>query len=173
MKVGAIIKPMMPGRLQRLSCAISFTARTTPEIICSTSARRLMAQFPRIPSASLLRLVAGLRVTPSLSTRKTAASRIVRTTPVSRARATLFTCTFIFGREKTVSLAGLKTGVKSARLLASGQQVKFQQDRFRVRFTGLPAEAPDSPVTTIAIDCESEPVQDTDFVRRERPRNNV
>jgi len=73
----------------------------------------------------------------------------------------------------TVALAGLKTGVKSARLLASGQQVKFQQDRFRVRFTGLPAEAPDHPVTTIAIECESEPVQDTDFVRRERPRNNV
>jgi alpha-L-fucosidase len=74
---------------------------------------------------------------------------------------------------ETVSLSGLKTGVKSARLLASGQQVKFQQDRFRVRFTGLPNEAPDHPVTTIAIDCESEPLQDTDFVRRERPRNAV
>ncbi len=74
---------------------------------------------------------------------------------------------------ETIALAGLKTGVKSARLLASGQQVKFQQDRFRVRFTGLPAEAPDHPVTTIAIECESEPLQDTDFVRRERPRNNV
>ena len=74
---------------------------------------------------------------------------------------------------ETVALAGLKTGVKSARLLASGQQVKFQQDRFRVRFTGLPGEPPDHPVTTIAIDCESEPLQDTDFVRRERPRNNV
>ncbi len=74
---------------------------------------------------------------------------------------------------ETVSLSGLKTGVKSARLLASGQQVKFQQDRFRVRFTGLPNDAPDHPVTTIAIDCESEPLQDTDFVRRERPRNAV
>jgi alpha-L-fucosidase len=74
---------------------------------------------------------------------------------------------------EAVALSGLKTGVKSARLLASGQQVKFQQDRFRVRFTGLPAEPPDHPVTTIAIECESEPLQDTDFVRRERPRNNV
>ena len=74
---------------------------------------------------------------------------------------------------ETVALAGLKTGVKSAHLLASGQQVKFVQDRFRVRFTGLPTEPPDHPVTTIAIECESEPVQDTDFVRRERPRNNV
>src|SRR6266849_4143609 len=74
---------------------------------------------------------------------------------------------------ETVALAGLKTGVKSTRLLVSGQQVKFQQDRFRVRFTGLHSEAPDHPVTTIAIECESEPLQDTDFVRRERPRNNV
>jgi len=73
----------------------------------------------------------------------------------------------------TVALAGLKTGVKSARLLASGQQVKFLQDRFRVRFTGLPKEAPDRPVTTLAIECESEPIQDTDFVRRERPRNTA
>jgi alpha-L-fucosidase len=74
---------------------------------------------------------------------------------------------------ETISLGGLKTGVKSARLLASGQSVKFEQDRFRVRFTGLPAEPPDHPVTTLAIECESEPIQDTDFVRRERPRLNV
>jgi alpha-L-fucosidase len=73
----------------------------------------------------------------------------------------------------TVALAGLMTRVKSARLLAAGQQVLFEQDRFRVRFTGLPNEAPDHPVTTIAIECESEPAQDTDFVRRERPRNAV
>jgi alpha-L-fucosidase len=73
----------------------------------------------------------------------------------------------------TVSLAGLMTGVKSARLFATGQKVTFEQDRFRVRFTGLPNEAPDHPVSTIAIECESEPAQDTDFVRRERPRHGV
>ena len=74
---------------------------------------------------------------------------------------------------ETVALAGLMTKVKSARLFASGSEVKFEQDRFRVRFTGLPPEAPDHPVTTIAIECESEPTQDTMFVRRERPRNGV
>jgi alpha-L-fucosidase len=74
---------------------------------------------------------------------------------------------------ETVALSGLKTGVKSARLLATGQPVKFEQDRFRVRFTGLPSEAPDHPVATIAVECESEPIQDTDFVRRERPRLGV
>ena len=30
--------------------------------------------------------------------------------------------------------------------------------------------APDDPVTTIAVDCDGEPRQDTDFVRKERPR---
>jgi len=71
---------------------------------------------------------------------------------------------------ETVCLSGLKTGVKSARLLSSKKRVDFQQDRFRTRFGGLAAGAPDSPVTTIAIECESEPLQDTDSVRREKPR---
>ena len=70
----------------------------------------------------------------------------------------------------TVVIGGMMTAVKSARLLASGQAVRFEQDRFRVRFVNLPDRAPDEPVTTIAIECEGEPKQDTDFVRRERPR---
>ncbi len=73
----------------------------------------------------------------------------------------------------TIALGGLMTKVTSARLLASGQGVNFEQERFRVRFTGLPADAPDHPVTTIAIECESEPRQDTGLVRRERPRIRV
>ena len=73
----------------------------------------------------------------------------------------------------TIALGGLMTKVTSARLLASGQSVKFEQERFRVRFSGLPADAPDHPVTTIAIECESEPQQDTRLVRRERPRISV
>jgi alpha-L-fucosidase len=63
--------------------------------------------------------------------------------------------------------------VKSARLLASGREVKFEQEQFRVRFTGLPEKAPDDPVTTIAIECDSEPRQDMDAVRRQRPRLNA
>ena len=78
-----------------------------------------------------------------------------------------------FWPDDTVSLAGLMTRVKSARFLANSQKVNFVQDRFRVRFTGLPREAPDHPLTTIAIECEAEPTQDTEFVRRERPRNDV
>ena len=74
---------------------------------------------------------------------------------------------------ETVAISGLRTRVKSARLFASKQAVNFEQDRFRVRFTGLPADAPDQPVTTLAIECEGEPVQDTEFVRRERPRVGI
>src|SRR5258708_9719008 len=55
---------------------------------------------------------------------------------------------------ETVTLGGLMTPVKSARLFASGQDVKFEQDKLRVRFVKLPAKAPDDPVTTIAIECD-------------------
>ncbi|HKX33379.1 MAG TPA: alpha-L-fucosidase, partial [Blastocatellia bacterium] len=40
---------------------------------------------------------------------------------------------------ETVTVCGLLTKVKSARWLATGQEVKFEQDKLRVRFTGLPA----------------------------------
>jgi alpha-L-fucosidase len=69
-----------------------------------------------------------------------------------------------------VAIAGLGQQVKSARMLASGQDVKFIQDKFRVRFTDLPMGAPDHPVTTIAIECDDVPTQDNIFVRKERPR---
>jgi alpha-L-fucosidase len=74
---------------------------------------------------------------------------------------------------ETVSLGGLRNTVKSVRLFAGGQEVKFDQDNFRVRMTGLPEKAPDDPATTIAIECDGEPKQDTDYVRKERPRNKA
>jgi alpha-L-fucosidase len=73
----------------------------------------------------------------------------------------------------TVAIGGLRNKVQSAKLLASGRHVKFEQDDFRVRFVGLPEKAPDNPVTTIAIECDGEPHQDTDYVRKERPRRNA
>jgi alpha-L-fucosidase len=72
-----------------------------------------------------------------------------------------------------VAFSGLQTSVKSARLLASGKKVDFEQDRYRVRFTGLPAEPPDHPLTTIAMECDAEPTQDSIFVRREKPREGA
>ena len=73
----------------------------------------------------------------------------------------------------TVAVGGLQTKVKSARLLASGKPVEVKQDEFRVQFTGLPVNAPDTPVTVIAAECESEPKQDNLKVRTDRPRTHV
>ncbi|MGP8157577.1 MAG: alpha-L-fucosidase, partial [Candidatus Acidiferrales bacterium] len=72
-----------------------------------------------------------------------------------------------------VAITGLMAQVKSARMLSTGHEVKFQQDRFRVRLTGLPYEAPDYPISTIAIECDAEPTQDNIFVRKEKPRDGV
>ena len=72
-----------------------------------------------------------------------------------------------------VAFSGLLTKVKSARLMTTGENVKFEQGPFRVKFTGLPMHAPDQPVTTFAIECESTPKRDSDYVRRERPREGV
>lgn len=72
-----------------------------------------------------------------------------------------------------VAVAGLQAQVKSARFLVSGEKIAFHQDPYRVRLTGLPAEAPDHPVTTLALECETEPTQDTIFVRKEKPRGGV
>jgi alpha-L-fucosidase len=71
-----------------------------------------------------------------------------------------------------VAFAGLMTKAKSAKLLANGQKVNFTQDTYGIRFTGLPEKAPDSPITTIAIECEGIPTQDNIFVRK-RERGQV
>jgi alpha-L-fucosidase len=72
-----------------------------------------------------------------------------------------------------VAISGLQTKVKSARVLKTNQNVTISQDAYRVHLTGLPIDAPDSPVTTIALECEDEPKQDTDFVRKNKPRGGV
>ena len=72
-----------------------------------------------------------------------------------------------------VAISGLMVKVKSARLLKTNQQLTFSQDPYRVHITGMPVDAPDTPVTTIAIECDGEPRQDTDFVRKQKPRSNV
>jgi alpha-L-fucosidase len=72
-----------------------------------------------------------------------------------------------------VAISGLKVKVKSARLLKTGAEIKFTQDEFQTKFIDLPGKAPDYPVTTIAIECDAEPTQDTDFVRKNKPRDGV
>jgi alpha-L-fucosidase len=73
-----------------------------------------------------------------------------------------------------VSLSGLQTKVKSARLLKSGQTIAFTQGPYRTHLTGLPAEPPDFPVSTIVLECESLPTQNLDpVIRTEKPRAGV
>lgn len=60
-----------------------------------------------------------------------------------------------------LAIGGLKTKVKSARVLKTGQNVPFtQDDHLFLRLTGLSVEAPDSPTTVIEVECEDEPVID-------------
>jgi alpha-L-fucosidase len=61
----------------------------------------------------------------------------------------------------TVTVGGIKTKVTSAKLLATGKDVKFEQKGSQLFFTGLPQKAPDDPATVIVAECESEPVQDS------------
>jgi len=72
-----------------------------------------------------------------------------------------------------VAIGGLRAKVKSARLFASGEKVDFVQDDISARFTRLPQNPPDSPVTVIEVECDSEPIVDSSYVRRERPRAEV
>jgi alpha-L-fucosidase len=58
-------------------------------------------------------------------------------------------------------------------LYTTGQTVKFEQEEFRVRFMGLPANAPDPITTTLAVECDAEPTQDQDAIRKHRKRENV
>lgn len=72
-----------------------------------------------------------------------------------------------------VAISGLRVKVKSARFHKGGQELKVSQDPYRVHITGLPMEAPDTPITTIAIECDGEPKQDVIFVRNNKPREGV
>jgi alpha-L-fucosidase len=60
----------------------------------------------------------------------------------------------------SMTVGGVRFNVKSARFLASGQRVEFVQKGSQLIFNGLPSFAPDHPVTVIAAECETEPVQD-------------
>lgn len=71
-----------------------------------------------------------------------------------------------------VAISGLRNKVKSASLHASGKPLMVAQERFQTKIGDLPANAPDDPVTVIALECDSEPIQDTNMVRKERERKS-
>jgi alpha-L-fucosidase len=72
-----------------------------------------------------------------------------------------------------ISIGGLRTKVKSTRLLVGDRPLTFTQDDLSLRITGLPATAPDQPATVIAIECDGEPAIDHEYVRKTRQRFKV
>ncbi len=56
-------------------------------------------------------------------------------------------------------VAGLRSRVKCARLLATGEHVPFEQTDERLFVRGLPDKPPDSPASVIALECASRPRQ--------------
>ena len=51
--------------------------------------------------------------------------------------------------------------------------MKFEQSELGLRLTGLPEQAPDSPLTVIEIECESVPNFSHEALREHWPRHNV
>lgn len=72
-----------------------------------------------------------------------------------------------------IRIGAITTKARSARFLVSGKPIQFDQDANRIRFRGLPATAPDTPITVIAIEFEGEPVQDMVTHRRTLKRTGV
>jgi alpha-L-fucosidase len=73
----------------------------------------------------------------------------------------------------TLAIGGLRTKVLSARMYTTKQTVEFNQGEFRVQFTGLSDHPPDPLATVLEVECESEPTQNTLWVRENRPRRGV
>ena len=70
---------------------------------------------------------------------------------------------------ETVVIGNLLNKVQSAKYFATGEPVKFQQDEYRIRLTGLPKKAPDF-ITTFALELDGEPKQDHEGKRAVKPR---
>ncbi len=73
---------------------------------------------------------------------------------------------------ETVVIGNLVNKVTSAKLHGSNVPVKFTQDDYRVRLTGLPKNAPEL-VTTFALECDSEPKINNEAKRAEKPREGI
>ncbi len=75
--------------------------------------------------------------------------------------------------EAVIAIGGLKPKVLSAKVLKTGQALKFKQDEFSLQLTGLPIEPPDAPATVIEVECDGEPVISHEAMRPLWPRYKV
>jgi alpha-L-fucosidase len=73
---------------------------------------------------------------------------------------------------ETVVIGNLLNRVSSVKMFATGQPVKFVQDDFRIRLTGLPKKAPDL-VTTFALELDGVAKQDHEGKRAVKPREGM
>jgi len=72
-----------------------------------------------------------------------------------------------------IRIGALVSKAVSARFLATGKEIRFDQNLDRLRLYALPEKAPDQPLTVIAVEFESEPVQDMVAHRRAKKRTAV
>ena len=75
--------------------------------------------------------------------------------------------------QAVVAIGGLKAKALSAKILKTGQPIKFTQDEFSLHLTGLPLVAPDQPATVLEVQCDAEPVIDHEANRPLWPRYKV
>ena len=65
-----------------------------------------------------------------------------------------------------LSIPGIKNKVLAARLLTSGEELRYKQDEYRLLFSDLPVTPPDDPVTVIELALDGVPAQmDRNLVR--------
>ena len=88
---------------------------------------------------------------------------------IARGNKLYITVQFWPGTE--LAIGGMMTKAISATLY--GTPVKFEQTDFRLKFTGLPAAAPDPLVSVLEVEFAEPPVQDQYAVRRNRMRGQV
>ena len=85
---------------------------------------------------------------------------------------TLFIHAYFWPGE-VLSVGGLQQKVISAKLYATGEPVKFEQEQWRVRFSGLPGGPPDPIATVLAVELAGVPTQDQLAIREHRERGRV
>jgi len=76
---------------------------------------------------------------------------------------------------ETWGTSDFRAKVKSATFLATGEKIAFDQNKVRLKFTGMPRKAPDSPITVIKLELAA-PARidrDRDHARSLKPRGPV
>jgi alpha-L-fucosidase len=91
----------------------------------------------------------------------------------TRKGRTLYMHVYFWPAGGDIAISGLKQKVLSAKILKTGAALSVVQDGFRTHITGLPQTAPDAPLTTIVLECDGVPEQDTLNVRINKPRAKI